>query len=113
MLESVPQVVKTKIFMYCKYCAIFHGSIAIFFGTVSQIIPIGAKNIFANFESSILKCTILPFLKAYRPYYIFLSLVNKISVQDAMLYYYYTVKIYSKAAIPFVGLFLHLSDVLE
>ena len=69
MLESVPEVVETKISMHCKYFANFHGSIAIFFGTVSQIISIGPKNISTKFESCILICTILAFLKAYRPYY--------------------------------------------
>ena len=48
---------------------IFMGPLQIFFGTVSQIISIGPKNISTKFESCILKCTILPFLKAYRPYY--------------------------------------------
>ena len=45
------------------------GPLQIFFGTVSHIISISSKNISTNFESCILKCTILPFLKAYRPYY--------------------------------------------
>ena len=67
MLESVPEVVETKISMHCEYFANFHGSIAIFFGIISKIISIGSKNISTNFESCILKCTILPFLKAYRP----------------------------------------------
>ena len=60
---------KNKNSMYCKYCAKFYGSIANFFGTVSQIISIGPKNISTKFESSIIKCTILAFLKAYKPYY--------------------------------------------
>ena len=40
--------------MHCKYCDNFHGSFANFFGTVSQIIPMGFKNISTNFESTIL-----------------------------------------------------------
>ena len=60
--------VKTKISIYCKYCDQFRGFIANIFCTVSQIISTGSKNIFTNFESSILKCTILPLLKAYAPY---------------------------------------------
>ena len=59
MFESVHEVVKTKISVYCKYCVNFHGSIAKFFGTISPIISIGPKNISTQFESSILKCTIL------------------------------------------------------
>ena len=31
MLESIYKIVKTKISMYCKYCANFHGSTTIFF----------------------------------------------------------------------------------
>ena len=45
------------------------GPLQIFFGTVSQIISISSKDISTNFESSIRKCTILPFFKAYRPYF--------------------------------------------
>ena len=41
-----------------------------FFGTVSQIISFSSKNTTTNFESSILVYTILPFLKAYRLYYL-------------------------------------------
>ena len=66
--ESIHEIVKTKISMYCKYCANLHGSIANFFGTVSQIFPIESKNISTNFKSFIRICTILPLLKAYRPY---------------------------------------------
>ena len=68
MLESLQEIVKRKFPCTANIVPIFMGPLQMFFGTVSQIIPIGSKNISTNLKSSILKCTILPFSKAYRPY---------------------------------------------
>ena len=68
MFESVHEVVKANFPFIANIKQIFMGPLQIFFGTVSQIISIDPKNISTKFESSIIKCTILPFLKANRPY---------------------------------------------
>ena len=70
MFESVHEVVKTKMSVFCKYCANFHGSIAIFFGTISQIMSIGPKYIYTNFENFI-KISNLFLYQLYSPDYAF------------------------------------------
>ena len=62
------RLLKQEFLFIANIVQIFMGPLQIFFGTPSEIISISSKNISTNFESSILKCTILPFLKAYRPY---------------------------------------------